>query len=105
MSTSDLVTRQHLARQAVVSIRQSTPYQVLSNQESLRLQYALHERAVALGWRPEDITVIDADLGLTGASTHQRAGFQDLLAAVSLGQVGLILSSEVTRLARNCSDW
>lgn len=105
MSTSELVTSQHLARKAVVYIRQSTPHQVLSNQESLRLQYALQERAVALGWRPEDIVVSDADLGLTGASAHQRTGFKELLAAVSLGQVGLILSSEVTRLARNCSDW
>ena len=105
MSTSELVTSQHLARRAVVYIRQSTPHQVLSNQESLRLQYALQERAAALGWRREDIVVIDADLGLTGASARERAGFTELLAAVSLGQVGLILSSEVTRLARNCSDW
>jgi hypothetical protein len=74
MSTSELVTRQHLARQAVVYIRQSTPHQVLSNQESLRLQYALHERAVALGWRPEDITVIDATWGSPApALTSARA--------------------------------
>jgi len=78
---------------------------VLTNQESLRLQYALRERAQELGWRTEDIEVIDTDLGLTAASTQHRAGFKDLLARVTLGQVGIILSVDVTRLARNCSDW
>jgi DNA invertase Pin-like site-specific DNA recombinase len=105
MSRSEIVTVHHLSRKAVVYVRQSTPHQVLTNQESLKLQYALRERASELGWRDEDITVIDADLGLTGASVAQRHGFKELLAEVSLGQVGIILSSEVTRLARNCSDW
>src|SRR3712207_1947027 len=102
---SDLVTAHHLARRAVVYVRQSTPHQVLSNQESLRLQYALRQRARALGWHEADIEVIDADLGLSGASTAGREGFRDLVARVALGEVGLILSIEVTRLARNCSDW
>lgn len=102
---SDLVTPAHLARRAVVYVRQSTPHQVLSNQESLRLQYALRERARGLGWHEADIEVIDADLGLSGASTAGREGFKDLVARVALGEVGLILSIEVTRLARNCSDW
>lgn len=102
---SDLVTPAHLARRAVVYVRQSTPHQVLSNQESLRLQYALRGRARALGWHEADIEVIDADLGLSGASTAGREGFKDLVARVALGEVGLILSIEVTRLARNCSDW
>src|SRR5712692_8460180 len=105
MSRSEIVTVHHLARKAVVYVRQSTPHQVLTNQESLKLQYALRERASDMGWRREDITIIDADLGLTGASATQRQGFKELLAEVSLGQVGIILSSEVTRLARNCSDW
>ena len=102
---SDLVTSHHLARRAVIYVRQSTPHQVLTNQESLRLQYALQQRARALGWHEADIEVVDADLGLSGASTAGREGFKDLVARVALGEVGLILSIEVTRLARNCSDW
>jgi len=69
------------------------------------LQYALQERAQSLGWHAEDIEIIDADLGLTGASAQHRTGFQELVAKVTLGQVGLILSVDVTRLSRNCSDW
>ena len=69
------------------------------------MQYALNQRAQHLGWHPDDIDIIDADLGLTAASAQHRAGFQELVARVSLGQVGLILSWEVTRLSRNCSDW
>ena len=101
----ELVSSQHLARQAVIYIRQSTPHQALSNQESLKLQYALKERALALGWRAEDIEIIDTDLGLSGAAAYEREGFKELLTQVTLGQVGIILSSEVTRLSRNCSDW
>jgi DNA invertase Pin-like site-specific DNA recombinase len=104
MSRSELVSPQHLQRKALIYIRQSTPHQVLSNQESLRLQYALQQRALDLGWRAEDIE-IDADLGLTGASDSHRAGFQELVARATLGQVGIILSVDVTRLSRNCSDW
>lgn len=72
---SELVKPAHLARRAVVYIRQSTPHQVVSNQESLRLQYALRQRAHELGWHEADIDVIDADLGLSGASVTQRSGF------------------------------
>src|SRR5215207_2159330 len=103
--TSDLVMPRHLCRKAVIYIRQSTPHQVLSNQESLRLQYALRQRARDLGWIEADIEVIDADLGQSGAAAEHRRGFKDLIARVTLGEVGLILSYEVTRLARNCSDW
>src|SRR6202167_5794701 len=102
---SELVKSTHLARKAVVYIRQSTPYQVVSNQESLRLQYALRERGRELGWHEVDIGVIDADLGMSGASVAGRNGFKDLVGRVSLSEVGLILSIDVTRLARNCSDW
>lgn len=105
MNTSELVTPQHLARKAIIYIRQSSPHQMLSNQESLRLQYALEQRALGLGWRPEDIEIIDADLGMTGASAQHREGFKEIVSRVTLGQVGIILSSEVTRLSRNCSDW
>lgn len=103
--TSELVTERHLSRQAVIYIRQSSPHQVLTNQESLRLQYALRQRALDLGWRDSDIDVIDADLGLSGAAAEHRQGFKDLIARVTLGEIGLILSVEVTRLTRNCSDW
>ena len=105
MFQSDLVTPSHLSRQAMIYIRQSTPHQVISNQESRRLQYALKQRTIDLGWHEGDILVIDSDLGISGSSTQNRDGFKDLAARVSLGQVGIILSTEVTRLSRNCSDW
>ena len=78
---SELVKPAHLARKAVVYIRQSTPHQVVSNQESLRLQYALRQRARELGWHEADIDVIDADLGLSGASIARRSGFKELVGA------------------------
>jgi DNA invertase Pin-like site-specific DNA recombinase len=105
MSTSELITPHHLTRKAIISIRQSSPHQVLTNQESLRLQYALCERAIELGWRTEEIEIIDGDLGLSGAATHYREGFKELLTRVTVGEVGIILSVEVQRLSRNCSDW
>jgi DNA invertase Pin-like site-specific DNA recombinase len=105
MHNSDLITPQHLARKAVIYIRQSTPHQVLSHQESRRLQYALHERARQFGWPDEAIDIIDDDLGLTAASAVHREGFNTVVAQVTLEQVGLILSYDVTRLSRNCSDW
>jgi DNA invertase Pin-like site-specific DNA recombinase len=103
--TSELVTPSHRARKAIIYIRQSTPHQVLSNQESLQLQYALEQRALNLWWQPDDIEIIDADLGLTAAAAQHREGFKEIVSRVTLGQVGIILSSEVTRLSRNCSDW
>ncbi len=102
---SELVKPDHLDRKAVVYVRQSTPHQVITNQESLKLQYALSQRARDLGWREADIDVIDSDLGQSGAAAAHRKGFKDLVARVTLGEVGLILSVDVTRLARNCSDW
>jgi DNA invertase Pin-like site-specific DNA recombinase len=103
--TSELVTARHLGRKAVIYVRQSTPQQVLGNQESLRSQYALRQRARDLGWQDADVEVIDTDLGHSGATAAQRAGFKDLIARVTLGEVGIVLSYEMTRLARNCSDW
>jgi DNA invertase Pin-like site-specific DNA recombinase len=103
--SSELVRPGHLARKAVIYVRQSSPHQVLTNQESLKLQYDLKKRATDLGWHAEDIEVVDADLGLTGSAVDHRQGFKDLVTRVTLGQVGLVLSSEVTRLSRNCSDW
>src|ERR671932_1264748 len=102
---SELVSDRHLARRAIIYIRQSSPHQVLTNQESLRLQYDLRRRALDLGWREADIEVIDSDLGLSGAAAARRPGFKEMIARVTLGQVGIVLSYEVTRLARNCSDW
>jgi DNA invertase Pin-like site-specific DNA recombinase len=105
MTRSELVTIHHLARKAVIYIRQSTLHQVVTNQESLQLQYALRQRALQLGWRDEDIDVIDADLGLTAVAAEHRAGFKALVTKVTLSQVGIILSLDVTRLSRNLTDW
>jgi len=105
MNKSELVTAQHLARKALIYIRQSSPHQVLTNQESTRLQYALQQRARSLGWRSADIEIIDADLGLTATAAEHREGFKELVTRVTLGHVGIILSTEVNRLSRNCSDW
>src|SRR6266516_3259539 len=99
------VTAHHLTRLACLYVRQSTLQQVLENTESTSRQYALRERARALGWADERIVVIDQDLGHSGASTVDRLGFQRLVAQVGLGQVGLVLGLEVSRLARNSSDW
>src|ERR1700732_1561929 len=94
----------HLERQAYLYIRQSTLRQVFENTESTKRQYALRERAVALGWPDDRIVVIDSDLGQSGAATD-REGFQKLVAAVGLGEVGVVLGLEVSRLARNSVDW
>ncbi|MBV9544499.1 MAG: recombinase family protein, partial [Chloroflexi bacterium] len=94
----------HLQRQAYLYVRQSTLRQVLENTESTKRQYALRERAVALGWPIERIVVIDSDLGQSGADSD-RLGFQKLVAAVGLGEVGVVLGLEVSRLARSSSDW
>lgn len=99
------VTAHHLRRLACLYVRQSTLQQVLENTESTSRQYALRERARALGWAEERIVVIDQDLGHSGASAADRLGFQRLVAEVGLGQVGLVLGLEVSRLARNSSDW
>lgn len=95
----------HLGRDAYVYVRQSTLTQVREHTESLARQYELRERAVALGWDPHQVRVIDADLGRSGAETTAREGFKDLVAEVGLGQVGIIFGIEVSRLARNNADW
>src|SRR5205823_5056059 len=94
----------HLQRQAYLYVRQSTLRQVLENTESTKRQYALRERAVALGWPPDRIVVIDSDLGQSGADSD-RVGFQKLVAAVGLGEVGVVLGLEVSRPARSSGDW
>src|ERR1700726_3297196 len=99
------ITSNHLSRDAYLYIRQSTPRQVSENGESTRRQYALRERAVAAGWPAERIHVIDQDLGMSGAYSAGRDGFQELVAAVGLRKVGIVLGLEVSRLARNSVDW
>jgi DNA invertase Pin-like site-specific DNA recombinase len=105
MNASECITPFHLDRQALIYIRQSNPRQIVNNQESLKLQYALRQRAQEHGWMPTAIEVIDTDLGRTGSTTEGRQGFKDLVARVTLGQVGIIFAYDVTRLARNCTDW
>jgi DNA invertase Pin-like site-specific DNA recombinase len=104
-SRSEKILPGHLERLASVYVRQSTPQQVLNNQESTRLQYSLRTRAEGLGWAPARVVVIDDDLGKSGATAEGRAGFQRLVAEVSLGHVGIILGVEMSRLARSCKDW
>jgi DNA invertase Pin-like site-specific DNA recombinase len=98
------VTAAHLRRSAYLYVRQSTLRQVFENSESTKRQYALRERAVALGWPLERVVVIDSDLGQSGTD-GDREGFQKLVAAVGLGEVGIVLGLEVSRLARSSADW
>jgi len=95
---------QHLGRMAFVYIRQSTMGQVRFHRESTERQYALKEKALELGWAPEQIQLVDEDLGLSGAQKSLRHGFQKLVAQVSLGQVGAIFGLEISRLARSSAD-
>lgn len=95
----------HLDRRAIVYVRQSTQHQVMEHRESTARQYALAERAIALGWRAEQVDVIDDDQGISGQSIQGRFGFQRLLAEVGLDQVGIVLGLEMSRLARSCKDW
>jgi DNA invertase Pin-like site-specific DNA recombinase len=99
------VTQQHLAHDAYLYIRQSTPRQVLENTESTQRQYALRDRAVALGWPLERVHVIDCDLGKSGSQSAGRDGFQKLVSEVALGKAGLVMGLEVSRLARNSAGW
>lgn len=99
------LTAEHLRRQAYLYVRQSTYRQVDENQESTRRQYALRDRATALGWPADRVVVIDSDLGHSGASAVDRPGFQRLVADVGMGRVGIVMGLEVSRLARSSVDW
>jgi DNA invertase Pin-like site-specific DNA recombinase len=99
------ITPDHLARQAIVYVRQSTLKQVLENTESTERQYALVEKAVELGWPRAQILVIDEDQGHSAASATGRSGFQQLVTLLGLGQAGILLALEVSRFARSQSDW
>lgn len=102
---AEKVTAEHLRRDAYLYIRQSTLRQVHENSTSTERQYGLRERAVALGWAPEQVVVIDEDLGRSGASSTGRQGFQRLVADVGMGKAGIVIGTEVSRLARNNADW
>jgi DNA invertase Pin-like site-specific DNA recombinase len=95
----------HLKRNAYLYVRQSTLRQVFENTESTKRQYGLRQHAVALGWPVERIIVIDSDLGQSGASAVDREGFQKLVTEVGLAKAGIVLGLEVSRLARNSTDW
>jgi len=99
------VAAHHLRRNAYLYVRQSTLRQVFENTESTKRQYALRQQAMALGWMAEQIVVIDSDLGQSGASAVDREGFQKLVAEVGLGKAGIVVGLEVSRLARNSTDW
>src|SRR5262252_9502079 len=105
MSTTPMVQPHHLRRKAVIYIRQSTGHQVLTHLESQQLQHAMREHAHHLGWPEERIEVVETDTGRTAQSTAGRDGYKALLAEVALGQVGIVLSYESTRLSRHCTDW
>lgn len=99
------ITAAHIERDALLYVRQSSLRQVLENTESTKRQYALRERAVALGWPMERIHTIDNDLGVSGAQAAGRDGFTHLVSEVAMGHVGIVLGLEVSRLARNNADW
>jgi DNA invertase Pin-like site-specific DNA recombinase len=98
------ITSSHLGRVAIIYVRQSTLAQVRGNTESTARQYGLAEEAARLGWAASAIEVIDADLGISGRSADNRAGFKEIVARVCLGEVGAIFGLEVSRLARSNAD-
>lgn len=105
MSNSELVQAQHLGRKAIIYIRQSSGHQVLNNTESGRMQRAMKEHAQRLGWHEPQVEIVEADTGVSAATTAGRDAYKQLLSEVALGNVGVVLSYESARLSRNCSDW
>src|SRR5438874_13340221 len=95
----------HLRRQAIVYVRQSSPHQVRNNRESSSRQYALVERAKALGWAAKSVELIDEDQARSATDSAHREGFKALLADIGSGQVGVVLALEASRLARSSADW
>jgi DNA invertase Pin-like site-specific DNA recombinase len=105
MIPTDRITVGHLKRKAYLYVRQSTLYQTQENPESLERQYDFRSQALSLGWHEDQIVTLDEDLGQSGAEAAHRTDFQRLVADVGLGQVGVVLSLEISRLARNSADW
>lgn len=103
--TSFKVAEHHRRRDACLYIRQSSPKQVVNHTESTRRQYGLRQRAIALGWPDERIRTIDDDQGISGEHSENRSGFRGLMDRVAAGEVGIVLSLEVSRLCRNAADW
>src|SRR6195256_6500232 len=99
------IADRHLSRQACIYIRQSTPGQVRFNRESTERQYNLASKAKAMGWNPEQVRILDRDLGQSGAKATHREDFKTLVSDVAMGQVGAIFSLEASRLARSNQDW
>ncbi|MEC5383607.1 recombinase family protein, partial [Aurantimonas sp. C2-6-R+9] len=104
-SSDERVTAEHRGKLAYIYVRQSSVNQVRHHQESTELQYRLVDRAVALGWPHERVHVIDEDLGKSGSGSVERAGFRKLIAEIGLGNAGLVISLDASRLARNNRDW
>jgi DNA invertase Pin-like site-specific DNA recombinase len=105
MSDTAKVSANHLRRLALVYVRQSSAAQVEYNRESTERQYHLAERALELGWKREQVKILDQDLGVSGSGLAERSGFAHMTAEVALGHVGIVLGLEVSRLARNNADW
>jgi DNA invertase Pin-like site-specific DNA recombinase len=105
LDANSKVQARHLKRSAYLYIRQSSLRQVFEHTESTQRQYALKQRAIALGWPHDQIIVVDTDQGLSGASAVDRAGFQTLVTEVGMGRAGIVMGLEVSRLARNSTDW
>ena len=102
---SALITNAHLSKPAYIYVRQSTLAQVRHNQESTERQYALRDKALALGWQQRTVRVLDRDLGQSGAQMSGREDFKTLVSDVAMGQVGAVFALEVSRLARSNLDW
>jgi len=105
VSDNEKIQPRHLQRRAYVYVRQSSAAQVACNRESTDRQYRLLDRAVRLGWSKDQVSVLDEDLAQSGSGTEERRGFDRMTAEVALGHIGLILSIEVSRVARNNADW
>ncbi len=105
MTDTTKIETTHLQRVAIIYLRQSTAHQLEYNRESTQRQYALVDRALELGWSREQIIIVDDDLGLSGDGSTERSGFSNMTVKVALGEVGIILGIEVSRLARNNAEW
>jgi DNA invertase Pin-like site-specific DNA recombinase len=105
MTMISKIADRHLSRRACIYVRQSTLAQVRSNQESTDRQYNLLNKAQSLGWKTEQIRVLDRDLGQSGAAATKRADFKALVGDVAMGQIGAIFALEASRLARSNQDW
>ena len=99
---SDKIKEHHLTRKALLYVRQSSPHQVASNEESRRLPYAMEKRLNDLGWA--EVEIIDEDLGRSAAGTTQRSRFERMVSEVCLGKAGAVVARELSRFARNSRD-